>query len=36
MNAKIQADSVSKTYVSARSGEHVEALREVSFCVAPH
>ena len=36
MNAKIEARALSKTYVSARNGEEVEALREVSFSVLPH
>src|SRR2546423_12213877 len=36
MNAKIEARALSKTYVSARTGEHVEALRDVSFGVLPH
>jgi len=36
MNAKIEARSLSKTYVSARSGERVEALTDVSFAVQPH
>jgi NitT/TauT family transport system ATP-binding protein len=36
MNPKIEARSLSKTYVSARSGEHVEALSDVSFSVQPH
>lgn len=34
MNAKINVREVSKTYVSARTGEAVEALRQVSFGVA--
>jgi NitT/TauT family transport system ATP-binding protein len=34
--AKIEGQSLSKTYVSARSGERVEALRDVSFAVQPH
>jgi NitT/TauT family transport system ATP-binding protein len=36
MTGKIDAQSLSKTYVSARTGELVEALRDVSFSVAPH
>ncbi|HXU51624.1 MAG TPA: ABC transporter ATP-binding protein [Casimicrobiaceae bacterium] len=36
MTGKIDAQSLSKTYVSARSGERVEALQNVSFSVAPH
>jgi NitT/TauT family transport system ATP-binding protein len=36
MNAKIQSKSLSKTYTSARTGERVEALQDVSFSVAPH
>src|SRR5947208_3560656 len=36
MNAKIEARALSKTYVSARTGEHVEALRDVSFSIVPH
>jgi len=36
MNAKIEARALSKTYVSARTGEHVEALRDVSFRIVPH
>ncbi|HSV20651.1 MAG TPA: ABC transporter ATP-binding protein [Casimicrobiaceae bacterium] len=33
---KIEARNLSKTYVSARNGEQVEALRDVSFTVEPH
>jgi len=36
MNPKIDARSLSKTYVSARTGDKVEALRDVSFSVLPH
>jgi len=36
MNPKIEARSLSKTYVSARTGDKVEALRDVSFSVLPH
>ena len=36
MNAKIEARAVSKTYVSSRNGERVEALRDVSFSLEPH
>lgn len=36
MKAKIEGRAVSKTYVSARTGERVEALRDVSFHVLPH
>jgi NitT/TauT family transport system ATP-binding protein len=36
MNPKIEARALSKTYVSARTGEGVEALREVSFAMLPH
>ncbi|HEY1326282.1 MAG TPA: ABC transporter ATP-binding protein [Casimicrobiaceae bacterium] len=36
MKPKIEAKGVSKTYVSARSGERIEALRDVSFSVLPH
>ncbi|HTS22781.1 MAG TPA: ABC transporter ATP-binding protein [Casimicrobiaceae bacterium] len=34
--AKVEGRAVSKTYVSARTGEQIEALREVSFRVMPH
>jgi len=34
--AKIEARALSKTYVSARTGEEVEALSAVSFSVSPH
>jgi len=34
--AKIEGRTLSKTYVSARTGERVEALRDVSFRVMPH
>jgi NitT/TauT family transport system ATP-binding protein len=36
MSAKVEARGVGKTYVSARTGEAVEALRDVSFRVEPH
>ena len=36
MNAKIEARSLSKTYVSSRTGERVEALHDVSFSLEPH
>jgi NitT/TauT family transport system ATP-binding protein len=36
MNAKIEARALSKTYVSTRTGERVEALRDVSFRIVPH
>jgi NitT/TauT family transport system ATP-binding protein len=36
MNAKIEGRALSKTYVSARTGERVEALRDVSFRILPH
>jgi len=36
MNAKIEARNLSKSYVSARTGERVEALSDVSFAVRPH
>ena len=36
MNAKLEAKALSKTYVSGRSGERVEALRDISFRVLPH
>jgi NitT/TauT family transport system ATP-binding protein len=36
MNPKIEARALSKTYVSSRTGERVEALRDVSFRIAPH
>jgi NitT/TauT family transport system ATP-binding protein len=34
--AKIEGRALSKTYVSARTGAQVEALRDVSFGVMPH
>ena len=36
VNAKIEVRSVSKTFVSLRTGERVEALRDVSFSLQPH
>ena len=36
MNAKIEGRALSKTYVSSRTGEKVEALRDVSFRILPH
>jgi NitT/TauT family transport system ATP-binding protein len=36
MNAKIEAQSLSKTYVSTRTGDRVEALRDISFSILPH
>lgn len=36
IGARIEARGVSKTYVSARTGEAVEALRDVSFSIAPN
>ena len=36
INAKIEGRALSKTYMSARTGERVEALRDVSFRVMPH
>jgi NitT/TauT family transport system ATP-binding protein len=36
MTPRIDVRGVSKTYISARTGEAVEALRDVSFCVEPH
>lgn len=36
MNAKIEARGLSKTYVSRRTGERVEALRDISFRILPH
>jgi NitT/TauT family transport system ATP-binding protein len=36
MNAKIEGQALSKTYVSRRTGERVEALHDVSFQVLPH
>jgi NitT/TauT family transport system ATP-binding protein len=36
MTAKIEARSLGKTYVSNRTSEMVEALRDVSFEIAPH
>jgi len=36
MNPKIEGKALSKTYVSARTGEQVEALQSVSFSVLPH
>lgn len=36
MNAKIECRALSKTYVSGRTAERVEALRELSFRVLPH
>ena len=36
MNPKIEARSLSKAFVSARTGERVEALKQVSFAVMPH
>ena len=34
--AKLEGRALSKTYVSARTGAQVEALREVSFRIMPH
>ena len=36
MDAKIEGRSLCKTYVSARTGEQVEALRDVSFRIMPN
>src|SRR6185437_7819041 len=36
VNAKIEVRSVSKAFVSLRTGERVEALRDVSFSLQPH
>ena len=36
MTAKIEVSGVSKTYVSARTGDEVEALRDVSFRIEPN
>lgn len=36
MNPKIEGRGLSKTYVSARTGEQVEALRNVSFRIMPN
>jgi NitT/TauT family transport system ATP-binding protein len=33
---KIEARGVGKTYVSSRTGERVEALRDISFSLQPH
>jgi NitT/TauT family transport system ATP-binding protein len=36
MGAKIEARGLCKTYVSARTGEEVEALRDISFRIMPN
>lgn len=36
MSVKIELRGISKTYVSARTGENVEALRDVSFDMGAH
>ena len=36
MDAKIEARGLSKTYVSARTGDEVEALRDISFRIMPN
>ena len=36
MSAKVEVRGISKTYVSARTGEQVEALRDVSFEIGAH
>jgi ABC-type nitrate/sulfonate/bicarbonate transport system ATPase subunit len=36
MSAKIEARGLCKTYVSARTGDEVEALRDISFRIMPN
>jgi NitT/TauT family transport system ATP-binding protein len=36
MSAKIEARGLSKTYLSARTGDEVEALRDISFRIMPN
>ena len=36
MNAKIEGRGLCKTYVSARTGDRVEALRDISFRIMPN